>query len=268
MTPKNRVLIYIVGILVIMISSSFIFPRYGNKNVVQNKQPVIENNIVEEKQTSEVIGKPFEGNQTQYAISIEVPTISGMLDTVKQEKTNIFMQEAINKLIADFETKAPIKLIDDTQSSLEIGYETVYLSDSLASIKLNISEYITGDSNPTVSTKMLNFDVDNSKEIVLEDIFNKDSQYLFFLSTLTAQQLLNSYNGVGDEAINFIKNITSSKKENFQTFGFDKEGLIIYFQTDQIGSLAIGAEEIKIKADQNMLGYVIDGPIKTLWSSI
>jgi RecG-like helicase len=246
-----------------MISSSFIFPRYGKKDVSKNEQTTVASSTVE-TETVKIIANSFEENQERYIIGAEIPNVSGMPDTIKQEQANAFIQQEVDKIISEFKEKIPAKLIDDSQSALEIGYETIYISESLVSIKLNISEYMIGDSNQTVYIKMINFDIDNSKEIVLESIFNKDSQYLFFLSTFTAQQLLNSYTEAGDDAVNFIKNITDSKKENFQNFGFNKDELIIYFQTDQIGSLAIGAEEVKITADQNMLGYLVDGPIKTL----
>lgn len=268
MTPKNRVLLYIVGILIIMISSSFIFPRYGTKTASSNKQIKVEDNNPVIEQTFEVNSNPFEENQELYTLNAEIPSISGKIDPTKQDQVNLFIQQEANSIVSDFKKNIPSKLIDNTQSSLEIGFETIYFSESLVSIKLNISEYKSGESNLDVSTKMLNFDIDNSKEIFLEDIFNKDSQYLFFLSTYSAQQLLNSYAQVGEDIINFIKNITSSKEENFQTFGFDKESFIIYFQTDEIGSLVLGPEEVKILVDQNMLAYVNQGPVKNLWEGI
>ena len=84
MTQRNKTLLYIAGILVIMISSTFIFPRYGRNT---NKEIDKENNqqeIVQEKLPT--IGEEIiQDNQNQYTIYLEKPIVIDLKDSQKQE---------------------------------------------------------------------------------------------------------------------------------------------------------------------------------------
>ena len=266
MTQRNKTLLYIAGILVIMISSTFIFPRYGRNT---NKEIDKENNqqeIVQEKLPT--VGEEIiQDNQNQYTIYLEKPIVIDLKDSQKQEAANLSITQSIDNLINDFKKDLPKETAETIQSSLEGEYEVIFFSESLFSIRINYSRYLSGAIDLTIQSKVLNYDIENSKELTLENIFNQESDYLSFLATTTSQQLNSAYSSSDKEIVNWIKNATSAKKENFSNFVFNNQEMLIQFSNDQIGSMITGADEAKIPAS-DLTQYMFDSSLKTLWEGM
>ncbi|MDD5221076.1 MAG: DUF4163 domain-containing protein [Candidatus Pacebacteria bacterium] len=266
MTQRNRTLLYIAGILIIMMSSTFIFPRYGRNT---NKKVDTENNQQEISQEKlPTVGEEIiQENQSQYTIYIEKPIIIDLKDSQKQEAANLFITQSINNLIDDFKKDLPEETTETIQSSLEGEYEIIFFSDSLFSIRINYSRYLSGAIDLTIQSKVLNYDIENSKELTLENIFNQESDYLSFIATTASQQLNSAYSSSDEDITNWIKSATSSEKENFSDFVFNKQEILIQFSSDQIGSMIAGADEVKIPAS-DLMQYMSDSSLKTLWEEI
>ncbi|MFA5349180.1 MAG: DUF4163 domain-containing protein [Candidatus Paceibacterota bacterium] len=266
MTQRNRTLLYIAGILIIMMSSTFIFPRYGRNT---NKKVDTENNQQEISQEKlPTVGEEIiQENQSQYTIYIEKPIIIDLKDSQKQEAANLFITQSINNLIDDFKKDLPEETTETIQSSLEGEYEIIFFSDSLFSIRINYSRYLSGAIDLTIQSKVLNYDIENSKELTLENIFNQESDYLSFIATTASQQLNSAYSSSDEDITNWIKSVTSPEKENFSDVVFNKQEILIQFSSDQIGSMITGADEVKIPAS-DLMQYMSDSSLKTLWEEI
>ncbi len=251
-----------------MVSSTFIFPRYGRNSdkETDTKNSQQETVIVEEKLAT--IGEEIiEDNQDQYSIYLEKPVIVDLKDSQKQEVANLFITQSLDDLINDFKADLPKETTETMQSSLEGEYEAIFFSESLFSIRITYSKYLSGATDLVIESKVLNYDIANSKELTLDTIFNQESDYLSFLAATTSQQLTNVYSSSDKEIVNWIKNTTSAQKENFSNFGFNKEEMLIQFSNDQMGSMIAGADEVKIPA-ADLLSYISDSSLKTLWEGI
>lgn len=267
MTPRNRILLYMAGILIIMISSSFIFPRYGTSHKAKNTVENSDQEIVSEERLSTITEEIVQENQNAYTIYLQRPAVVNLADSVKEEAVNTFIQNSFDSLINDFKKSLPVEYDKNDQSSLEGEYEVIYFSESLFSIRINYSQYLAGATDMSIDSMVLNYDLNNSTELTLDNVFNQESDYLSFLSTTTYQELSKAYSSNEKETIDWIKNVTSEKKENFSKFIFNKKEMIIQFPTEEIGAIISGADEVKILA-ANLLNYMSDSSLKTFWEEI
>lgn len=120
-------------------------------------------------------------------------------------------------------------------------FKDYYINDKVASIIFNFYEY-TGGVHGMGYTKIFNYDFDLDKEIKLEDIFKKNSNYLHELSTRAYKEYtrLNNIQGIED----WVKRGLEPTEENFSLFSFDEYGITFYFSPYQIDSFAAGEKEI------------------------
>jgi len=246
-----------------MLVSSFLFPRYKG-NAPANNQNGENTTTTQTQAKPEVTSDIIEEEGDVFTIVIEAPKITGMIDISRQDKANAFIKDNIDKIdkvVADFKATAPKTITDDTKSTLEAGYVLNYFNEKLLSVKMSVSEYASGSAHGNNYVLVINYDIDNSKEIILSDIFTAESNYLNILSTLTAKDLLEKYSEEGKEALDWIKEGTSAKEENFKNFGFNETELTIYFQSYQVGPYSLGEEEVTLPYLDIMTHMKIDGPL-------
>lgn len=132
---------------------------------------------------------------------------------------------------------------------LYINYDE-YMYKNYISYVFYIETY-TGGAHPAHFVHTINYDTDNNRFIVIDDLIKKDEHILDRLSKISRDKLLLSgkFNGNG-YVMDMFNDGTSPKKDNFKNFTFTNEGLKIFFDYYQIAPYYMGMSEIIIPYDK------------------
>jgi len=178
-------------------------------------------------------------NDKNYAIETMYPVVGG----VKDGQINIAISDFVNSITSSFKEKVSQGDAWVGTNSLKIFYDPYEINDNFVSIRFEISEY-TGGPHPSSYSKSFNYDLKKDKAIVLSDIFDSNKDYLSSLSNKAISYLMkaNSDNEYSDEE--WIKEGAGPKAENFQTFTFNKDRIVFYFDPYQVATYAAGRQDI------------------------
>ena len=189
-----------------------------------------------------------------YAINAEYPVFNGKSLKINK-KINDVLKKRVNDSI-DWFKKNSIEITSDAKnnkteiindSELTITYNNVFYSNKIFAVNILVSSYFTGAAHPNTQIYTFNFDMATGDEIKLASIFKKNSNYLKRISDLCYHEVLNRVKKLGEEPdLNWIKDGTYPKQENYQSFNITDKNLIIVFQDYQVTSHADGPPEIAI----------------------
>ena len=203
---------------------------------------IIDNNheltlSVETKNTSE------SNDEKRYDINIDLPIVKNLDGS---EKVNEFIEEKVNNIVQEFKDNindwdAPSDL-SDMSSGLWINFETHLLNSDYISFRLVISEYYLGAAHPNNYSFSLNYNLKNSSEIKLNDIFNvNQKEYLSRISDLALIDLANqSENLEMSLDPGMLESGTDAKLENFDNFNLTEDGIAFNFDQYQLAPYAAG----------------------------
>jgi len=283
MSTKTKTILYVAGILAIMLVSTVFFPRYNpsrlsntqtnsstssESTVSTTSEPLLPNNAattIQSTITPEIIKE--NSTTSNITINAQVPQVVGSANVTQQDKVNSFLHDTITGIISNFKKSAK------NQSSLDINYEMSYFSNGLLSAKLNITKSNNSLSGTSTTNSFigLNYDIDNSKQIALEDVFNASSNYLSILSVLSAKDLLQFHAQDKNQAdlVLCIQTVTAPNKANFNNFNFNESSFTLYTQAAKAGSLnCLGNEIIEIPC-ADLADYInVPGPVTKIFSII
>ncbi len=166
-----------------------------------------------------------------------------------------------------FETRVPGDTITEKPATkedklpLQIDVTIIQSNDNYISYLVTQSGY-EGGAHGYVLTTSGAYDVKNKKEIILEDLFSNNSDYLNKISLSARAELIKEYATLSDEdrvgstkeAIKeYVQNIqdmindgTVPDIKNFETFTFTSDIVTIYFQQYQVGPYSRGMPTISI----------------------
>jgi hypothetical protein len=141
-------------------------------------------------------------------------------------------------------------------------YTVIQSNSKYISFLLNYGAF-TGGAHGYEVKKSYNYDLENSCEIKLADMYKNNPDYLEKLSEISRKTLKEQYAVVSDEerensdplAIeSYLENINSSidsgtepLEDNFNIFTFTKDGIKIYFAQYQVGPYVMGMPEVEIQ---------------------
>ena len=203
---------------------------------------IIDNNheltlSVETKNTSE------SNDEKRYEINVDLPIVKNLDGS---EKVNEFIEEKVNNIVQEFKDNindwdAPSDL-SDMSSGLWINFETHLLNSDYISFRLVISEYYLGAAHPNNYSFSLNYNLKNSSEIKLNDIFNvNQKEYLSRISDLALIDLANqSENLEMSLDPGMLESGTDAKLENFDNFNLTEDGIAFNFDQYQLAPYAAG----------------------------
>ena len=140
-----------------------------------------------------VISIPFNesGNAPVYTITAQIPSLEGSGDPrVSNINTllNQIVHDEINQFKTDvlaFASNPPIA----AGSSFDLQYTVLGQRGDIWSFKFDISYYADGAAHPGHSSRTLNFDLQNSRELTLNELFLAGSNYLQVVSDYCKAQL-------------------------------------------------------------------------------
>ena len=182
-------------------------------------------------------------DEKRYEINVDLPIVKNLDGS---EKVNEFIEEKVNNIVQEFKDNindwdAPSDL-SDMSSGLWINFETHLLNSDYISFRLVISEYYLGAAHPNNYSFSLNYNLKNSSEIKLNDIFNvNQKEYLSRISDLALIDLANqSENLEMSLDPGMLESGTDAKLENFDNFNLTEDGIAFNFDQYQLAPYAAG----------------------------
>lgn len=186
---------------------------------------------------SSVHSKTIRRDTSSYFLDIEYPDKLGskslnqaMLSFVMRQKDQFIKQ-----------LKDQISKLDESpgKSTLKIRYTIPYQAYDALSVLFEVSTYFRGEAHP--NTQFVSFNFINGKSVKLQDLFQKDSEYLSALSTQAREALL--LKKLPEKAM--IEAGTRPDKRHFNTWTFSSTGLTFIFNAYQVAPYSAGAQRIE-----------------------
>jgi hypothetical protein len=192
-----------------------------------------------------------------YTITTNKPVLeaSGGKASAFNKAVDSFVASAIanfKKSVQEFESvPAPAP---DTSSALDIGYDVYATNRGLISVKFSVYFYIRGAAHPDDFSSSLNYNLASGEVLTLASLFTPDAKYLDVIANYCTQELQRQ------GKLTFPEGATA-KAENYARWNLDRGGLMITFDTYQVGTRPEGPSLILVP--YSVLADLLkpDGPV-------
>ena len=192
--------------------------------------------------------KTINDNTNPFVIKITYPEIAGLTDFNQKAKA------IVDKEILDFKKNslandAAVKATDPTgyaqfprQYELDISYDKGEIDNNITSVVFNIYNFEGGAHGASYFIP-LNYDIKNKKQMVLDDLFPNQLNFLqkisdYCIKDLEKQMVANGSIDMSDNS--WIQEGAGPKGENYRSFLINKNNIIFYFQQYQVAAGAAG----------------------------
>lgn len=128
-----------------------------------------------------------------------------------------------------------------TGSSLDLKYTAIAQMGDLWSFKFDSAFYSDGAAHPGLNSMTLNYDLGQGRELTLGDLFLPNSNYLEVISNYCITEL--------SKQLFFDVPFSDGAKptpENYRNWNITPDGLMITFDTYQVGPGAAGPQQVNV----------------------
>jgi hypothetical protein len=125
-------------------------------------------------------------------------------------------------------------------TSFDISYTPFEMTERLVSVRLSYSGYVSGAAHPFWYDRSINYDLIANRDLALTDLFLAGADPLSRIAAYCVTQLEQTDFFAGFEAG------AQPTPENYRTWNLTPEGLLITFDTYQVGPYAAGPQEITV----------------------
>jgi hypothetical protein len=197
-------------------------------------------------------GQPF-----GYRISAQVPVLVGSQDS-RVQAFNAEMSAIVNKAAADFKQKLGSlpATPDSTASTFDLRYNLLSPPGNILSLKFDIQTYFTGAAHPGDTSQTVTFDLDQGRDILLEDLFVPDADFLAAVSRYCIDQL-----NTRDIGFQGFELGATADPGNYRNWNLTRDGLMITFDEYQVAPYAAGPQTVVIPYRQFAQIIRPDGPL-------
>ena len=231
---KKNLLINLIIIIIVGIVFFALFWFYGASSI--NKPKVLSPAIINDEVV--ITDAPIIKEETDnWSISANYPTTG-------QNYIDSKVKLLINGQIADFkkdllEVGAPLST--ETKNALTISYAAQIYNNRILSFKFATYWY-TGGAHPNENSNSLVFDMQNKEQLMLSDLFIKNSQYLEKISIYVVANL--KQRDIADETS--IDQGAGPAEDNYKVFGVSDKAIIFYFPPYAVAPYAAGEQIVEI----------------------
>jgi hypothetical protein len=209
----------------------------------------------------ELKSSPFseESQAPVYMITAQTPYLDPSSDASVQA-FNTAVKSVVDGEIAAFKgsmAEMPATPVS-AGSSFDIQYQLIGQKGSVWSIQFNVNGYADGAAHPYHYTITFNYDMQNAKQLTLDDVFLPNSNYLQVLSDYSKTELTSRNIGFEDG----FQQGAEPTPENYKNWNVSNEGfLVITFDEYQVAAYAAGPQIVTIPLSS--LGQVLNaqGPL-------
>lgn len=179
-------------------------------------------------------------------LSVEYPYFKDAQND-HQRRINARMDGIISAIEQDFAQNVADSIPEpDFKSTLTVKHQIVRNDQRIVSIRLDIGWYISGAAHPNAYTAVLNYDLANSREVALADLFANSPDYLTRVSDKAVAKLRERFKEQDISFEDYAVEGSLPKAQNYQNFLIKKDELLIVFDPYQVGPWAIGIQEVSI----------------------
>ncbi|HRU20861.1 MAG TPA: DUF3298 domain-containing protein [Candidatus Paceibacterota bacterium] len=222
-------------LIVAVVFAIYYFYKSFFSNESQNNSSI---DLTSQKKILKVKDAPTISEETDdYSIIVTYPTIGiASIDTAVKD----FIDEQITAYKKIFFEAVPPQ-DSSYKNYLTIGYSSKIYNQRILSYKFNIV-YFTGGAHPNLDIQTKVFDINNQKELSLEDLFISNSDYLKTISDYVINQL----NQKGIFSSDWINEGAGPDLENYKAFNVSDYSLVFYFDPYAVASYAEGEQKVEI----------------------
>ena len=131
--------------------------------------------------------------------------------------------------------------MNDDGFAFDVQYSLVGQQGDFWSIKIDAMGYSDGAAHPYHYSLTVNYDLDQGREVTLDEIFLPNSNYLQKISEYCKAEL-----GARDISFDMFAQGADPTPENYQHWNVSTEGLIITFDEYQVAAYAAGPQVVVI----------------------
>lgn len=177
-----------------------------------------------------------------YTLTTQTPRLTGS-DDPRAQRFNREMALIVSQAVANF--KADLSNLTPTPiapaSSLDLRYELVSPPGNILSIQFGMDGYVTGSAHAYHLTRTANYDLEQGRDLTLDDLFNPQSDYLDVISKYCIDQL--SQRDIGFE--DFELGATATP-DNYRNWNITADGLMITFDEYRVAPYAAGPQTVVV----------------------
>ncbi len=179
-----------------------------------------------------------------YKITAQTPYLDPSTDP-KVQAFNEAVKSIVDGEVAAFKggmAEMPAEPIS-AGSSFDIQHQLIGQKGNIWSIQFNINGYADGAAHPYHYSITFNYDLQNGKQLTLDDLFLPNSNYLQALSDISKAELATRDIAFDDE----IQKGADPLAENYRNWNLSNEGfLVITFDEYQVAAYAAGPQTVTI----------------------
>jgi len=215
--------------------AEFIEKKQTKEFINAFKNPVI-------KESENILIKEYKTKVNNYFdYSIIFPEFKNIKNKDTQDDINIAIENMAKGYMSGlFKNTSPDPDDYGLKFKEKKQYKSFYKNERLISVIFSNYSY-KGGVHGYEFTEPFNYDYILHKNLSLEDVFKKDTDYLGYLSSGSHEYLIK--NGSAMEK-DLVKNGTEPDKENFKLFSFGEKFITFYFPAYQVGCYAAGEYEV------------------------
>jgi len=175
------------------------------------------------------------------SISIQIPSLAGDFPNAQSYNTAVYELHTpwLTQFIQDTSTWALPPEPVTTFSDLSMDYKVHWNDGQRISILTSVYSYYAGAAHPNLNYLTINYDLNLSDTLLVNEVFVSGSDYLTFLHDHCAASLDARGIGYWEEGLT-LDPIT------FHNFTFTQKGLAIHFDPYQVAPYAAGPQTVLI----------------------
>lgn len=200
-----------------------------------------------------------ENQNPSYEIKAQVPALEGSTDA-RVVNFNTAMLNLVHTEINTFKKNVselpPAAASISPASFLDVTYTLTLQRGDLWSFKFNFSLYMSGAAHPYDYTLTVNYDLGQGRQLVLNELFLPNSNYLALISNYCITEL-KEQPYVDSSSIQGA----NPTPENYRNWNITSDGLLITFDEGSVAAYAAGPQKIVMPYSE--LQTIIDpaGPL-------
>jgi len=191
-----------------------------------------------------------------YEITGQTPQLQGS-DDPRVTTFNAAMQQLTQNEVDAFKKnmQSVVVIPEVPNSSFDFHYELLSSAgNKIVSIKFSFEGFTSGQAHPYHYTITVNYDLEQSKELTLDQLFASNANYLQPISDYCKTQLATRDIGFQGD---FTKG-ADPLPENYKNWNITADGLAITFDEYQVAPYAAGPQTVVVP--YNVLSQVIQNP--------
>ena len=178
-----------------------------------------------------------------YTVTARIPNLQGSVDP-RVANFNAYLDQIVHEEIGHFKTDVLASALNPPitgGSSFDLQFAVIGQRADIWSIKFDISYYSDGAAHPGHYSRTLNYDLQNGRELTLNELFIAGTNYLLVISDECRVQL-----AARDIAFEMSAAGADPLAENYQRWNLSNDGLIITFDEYQVAAYAAGPQIVTV----------------------